>query len=353
MRKTRLLWILPLALMVSLFACDGGSATSPVKVPLKARTDGPLTVMVVGDTMLDDLALPYIKKYGYEYPLAGVKELLLASDIVNANLETAVTDECRRAKKKKFAYFMKPEGLTALKGAGINVVALANNHVFDCGEKGLETSLRHLDEAGIAWYGAGFGDMRHRGIVVDVKGTKVGFMGWYSSRQEVGAGGTAHMTEEAVQKDIAILKRAADVVIVTFHWGKNYKSKIGKKQVRFGRLAVDAGADAVIGHHPHIPQPMESYKGRPIVYSVGNFAFATGNNRAAEALAARLTIDKKKISRLELIPLVVKNRHDRVRWQTRLATGSRAEKILGPIIAKSKARGAALTLDGNTATMAF
>jgi len=334
-------------------SCGRDVGIEPKEARLDGRTEGPLTVTIVGDTMLDDLALPYIKKYGYEYPLAGLKDLLLASDIVNANLETAVADQCGRAKNKKFAYFMKPEGLAALKESGVNVVALANNHVLDCGEKGLQESLRHLDASGIAHYGAGVGEERHRGLVIDVKGTKVGLMGWYRDRPEIGETGFAHMTDDGVQRDIAVLKREADVVIVTFHWGKNYKAKIRKDQEQFGRLAIDAGADAVIGHHPHIPQATELYQGKPIVYSVGNFIFATGNNQAAEALAARLTFQEKKIVKLELIPLVVKNRHDQVRWQPRPATGRRAEKILGPLLKESKARGAALTLDGNTATMIF
>lgn len=340
-----------LALAFALAACspEGGAPSQVVKIA--KRTDGPISIIVVGDTMADDLVLPYLKKYGTGYPFEAVKPILLGADLVNANLEVAVAQKCERAKNKKFAYAMRPEGLTGMKQAGINLVALANNHTLDCGPQGLKETLHHLDQAGILHYGAGVGEDRHRGVVVQIDGTKIGFVGWYNYKLEIGQSGTAHISEQAVRQDVGALKHQADVIVATFHWGKNYSPQIDAKQTSFARLAIDSGAHAVIGHHPHIPQPVALYKGRPIVYSVGNFAFATGNNRAHEAFAARLVLEKKKIARLEMIPLFVKNRDPKVLWQVKRATGDRARRTLSALVRTSAPFDAAFLVQDETAVL--
>jgi len=331
---------------------EGENSLAPRTAKIEKRTDGPVSVIVVGDTMFDDLALPYIIKYGYEYQLSAVRDLLMDADVVNANLEVAVSSGCKRS-KKKFAYYMLPEGLSGLTENGVNVVCLANNHVLDCGEKGMTDGLKHMENAGLHYYGAGLGEDRHRGVVVDVDGTRIGFVGWYNYRLEKGHCGTAHISEQAVKADIAAVKRKADVVIATFHWGKNYEPKMDKKQKFFGRLAIDSGADAVVGHHPHIPQAMTVYKGKPIIYSVGNFCFSTGNNSAAEGFAAKFFIEGKRIARLEMIPLFVQMRNEQVRWQTRPAEGRRAQKTLGSLVKASRKHDVELTVKDNAAVLTF
>lgn len=338
---------------MGLCACGGDEGASTKVFQFEKRTEGPLSIIVVGDTMLDDLALPYIKKYGHSYQLAGVKDLLLSADIVNANLEVAVDDQCKRSKKKKFSYFMNPKGLKAILDSGINVVCLANNHTLDCGQSGLANTLRNVDEAGLARYGAGFGEERNSGVIVKVEGTKIGFIGWYNYRPEIGNAGTAHITEENVRSGIQALKKKADIVVATFHWGKNYEQKVDDRQRRFGRLAIDSGADAVIGHHPHIPQAMTVYKDKPILYSVGNFIFSTGNNRAKEGLAARLIVKRKKLARLEVVPLFNQNRHKDIRWQTKVAKGKRARNTIKDFVNASRELGADLKTDKELAWMTF
>lgn len=352
MKLKPLIGIILLAFAAGFFGC--GDEGGPIKVvEVEKRTDGPVSIIVVGDTMLDDLALPYVKKYGHGYQLEGVKNLLLGADIVNVNLEVAVDGECKRNKKKKFAYYMDPAGLKAMTDAGINVVCLANNHTLDCGPKGLTNSLKNVDQAGLARYGAGFGEERNRGVIVKVKKTKIGFVGWYNYRPETKNGGTAHINEENIRSGIEAIRKKADVVVATFHWGKNYEPKVDKKQKRFGQFAIDSGADAVIGHHPHIIQGMTVYKDKPILYSVGNFIFSTGNNRAKEGLAARLIVKKKKLARLEVVPLFNQNRHKDVRWQTKVAKGKRAKRTLQDFAAASEKLGADINIEKEFAWMNF
>lgn len=338
-----------------LFSCGNVDEETPPKVvPLEKRTEGPLTVLVAGDTMLDDMALPYIKKYGYGYPLAKVRDFLLSADIVNLNLEVPVPLKCSRSKTKKYAYHMLPEGLAAIHEAGVSVVNLANNHALDCGKEGLAETVKNLDAAGIEFYGAGIGHhQRHRGLVFDINGTKVGFVGWYKESSEMSEAGVAHISETAIRTDISALRKQADVVIATFHWGENYRRLVSQKQITLGRLAIDAGADAVIGHHPHIIQGMEIYNGKPILYSVGNFVFATGNYKAAYGLAAKFIITDNKITQLDCVPIFNQNRNKNILWQVKLAKGKESFKALKDFIADSARMGTALEIENDVATIQF
>jgi Bacterial capsule synthesis protein PGA_cap len=351
--------------ILATISCGSVEPAAPLVRSLEKKTDGPVTVLVGGDTMLGDLALPFIKKYGYDYPFEGVLPLLQNSDLVNVNLEAPIAKECQFAPihefplyflprpiaefaeklklpaaklVKPFSYFTYPESAHALSRAGITAVSLANNHILDCGIAGMKETYEHLAEAGIDSYGSGFDrEQRHRGLVYDIEGTRVGFVGWYSGISkgslldwkggfpEWGAVGTAHYTEDAIRRDIAVVSEEADVVIVTFHWGSNYKTRVTKSQRGLARIAVEAGADAVIGHHAHVPQGVEIINGKPVIYSAGNFVFGTGNNKAVYGQAARFSIENKAISKLELIPLFVQNRNKDVRWQAKIATEGRAK----------------------------
>ena len=118
-------------------------------------------------------------------------------------------------------------------------------------------------------------------------------------------------------------------------------------------MAIDLGADAVIGHHPHLIQPLEIYKGKPIFYSIANSAFGTGSNRAQNGLAIKMTLDDKSIAELEVIPLHIHTRHRRVLWQTKIAKGHRANTILEPFINNSAKLGTELTFGEGMATLSL
>ncbi len=319
-------------------------------VKIEKRTEGPVSVLFAGDTMLDDLALPYIYKYGYGYPLEKMKPLFLEADIVNINLESPVANNCKR-EKKAFAYYMLSQGLEAIKKSGVNIVNLANNHILDCGIAGLKETLDNADRIGINHYGAGFGVARHKGLVVKIDGIKIGFLGYYNYGPELKTGGPAHISEKALARDMALMRPEVDVLIATFHWGKNYKAQITHKQNFYGKAAIKNGADAVIGHHPHIIQAMSMVDGKPVVYSVGNLAFGTGNNRAREALAIKLIIEKGAPISLEAIPLFTQNRHPDILWRPKPATGQRAKRTLTRFVKESEKLGANLVIKGEKAVL--
>jgi hypothetical protein len=158
---------------------------------------------------------------------------------------------------------------------------------------------------------------------------RIGLLAYYWNRRTAATAerpGSAMDPPEAIENDIRTLREHADRIVVTFHWGVPYERKPSFADRAKARFAVDCGADAVVGHHPHIVQPFEIYSGCPIFYSVGNFAFGSGNSRA-EGLLVGLRFEDKK-TEVDVYPLYVKNRDPRVNYQPKLLTGKAAERVL-------------------------
>src|SRR5262249_40179088 len=187
----------------------------------------------------------------------------------------------REAEKQErnHAYRVKPRLAKAMAKAGINVVTLANNHLLDCGREGVLETLQVLAEAGVAAIGAGTPKpAAHAPAILKTGSLRVGLLGYYWNRRTAARGpwpGSAMDPREDLAADIRALKERVDRVVATFHWGVPYVRQPSEADRAKARFAVDCGADIVIGHHPHIVQPFEIYRGHPIFYSVGNFTFGS------------------------------------------------------------------------------
>lgn len=324
----------------------------PTLVQLAPVNESSLHILLGGDTMIDDLALPYLLKYGWGYQLAALQPLFKRMDLVSVNLEVPVCGECKRSRMKKYAYAMTPESLAGLQENGVDVVCLANNHFRDCGDYGKETTIAGLDEWRIHHFGGGRTEEEaNRPLIVQVGETRLGFLGFYNESGRFSVHGTARMSEANIQGLIGGLRPLVDVLIVNFHWGKNYRVAIDATQRRFGRLAIDNGADLVVGHGPHLPQAMEMYRDKPVIYSLGNCAFGTGNNIADEGLLAELVIRDKQLQQVNFHPLHNQNRNPDVKWQPRIAEGVRGKKILRNFIGASRQLGVELDLRKNQAVL--
>jgi poly-gamma-glutamate capsule biosynthesis protein CapA/YwtB (metallophosphatase superfamily) len=165
---------------------------------------------------------------------------------------------------------------------------------------------------------------------------RIGLLGYYwNSRTAATADrpGSAMDSPEALEADIRGLREHADRIVVTFHWGVPYEREPSSEDRAKAHFAVDCGADAVVGHHPHIVQPFEIYRGCPIFYSVGNFAFGSGNSRAEGLLIGLRFEDNKTV--VNVYPLYVKNRDPRVNYQPKVLTGKAAERELAEMIRTS------------------
>ena len=273
-----------------------------------------LTITAVGDVMLGGSATPELEKYGYDYPFEKTKSLLLESDIVFANLEGPLTTRGKEIVEKKYKFRSQPQKVApALKKAGINVVSLANNHTLDYGEQGLLDTMAALDENGIAYAGAGKNNLYARKpAILEVKNTRIALLAYSLTFPEEfwakhNTAGTAFGHESHVKDDVIQAGEIADVVIVSFHWGREVTTELRPYQITLGRAAIDAGASVVLGHHPHILQAVEQYKQGVILYSLGNYIFGSYSQKATRSVIAQLVLKDKRLTALQLIPINVNN----------------------------------------------
>ena len=297
-----------------------------------------LTLSVVGDCTLgtdetfdyDTSLNAYYENYGADYFLQNVKDIFSTDDLTIANFEGTLTDSDER-EDKTFAFKAPASYASILTGGSVEAVNTANNHSHDYGEQSFNDTLAALDDAGIVHFGY------DETAVMDVKGIKVGLVGIYELYD--------HLEREQQLKDnIAKVKAdGAQLIVVIFHWGNETETVPDSNQTTLGRIAIDEGADLVCGHHPHVLQRIETYKGRNIVYSLGNFCFG-GNSSPSDMdtmiYQQTFTIDAdgvKKDNVTNIIPCSISSAaYDGYNnYQPTPAEGDEATRILGKINERS------------------
>lgn len=307
--------------------------------PIEIITKSPevsLTISVVGDCTLGTdenfnysrSLNSYYEKYGADYFLKNVKDIFEADDLTIANLEGTFTSLSTRA-DKTYAFKGPAEFVNILTGSSVESVTLANNHSRDYGPQSLTDTKKVLDDAGVVHFGY------DETAVVDVKGIKVGLVGIYELVDHKGR-------EQQMKDNIAKVKsEGAQIVIVIFHWGIERDAAPNSNQTYLGRLAIDEGADLVCGHHPHVLQGIETYKGKNIVYSLGNFCFGGNSNPSDKDTMIfqqtfTVTDDGVKEDNVtNIIPCSLSSETSRNNYQPTPATGSEAERILKKIQERS------------------
>jgi poly-gamma-glutamate synthesis protein (capsule biosynthesis protein) len=299
-----------------------------------------ITIAAVGDIMLGHRAGPYLTREGPGYPFVGVLPVLQQAHLVIGNLESPISSRGTAVENKKFTLRAAPVAVAALKAAGIRVVSLANNHTMDFGPLALQDTLKALGENNILYAGAGMNleDARTPAFL-KVGDLTLAFLSYsltfpiefYAS---AGRPGTAPGYKDFVKRDIQKVRTQADLVVVSFHWGAELMTTAKDYQRELGRLSIDWGADLVLGHHPHILQELELYRGRLIAYSLGNFVFGSESDKTNTSMILLCTFKGKSLVRIEAVPLDVNNY--RVAYQPRVLAGTKAESVLGEINAASE-----------------
>jgi poly-gamma-glutamate capsule biosynthesis protein CapA/YwtB (metallophosphatase superfamily) len=325
-----------------------------LEAELVARPAPDFSLVAVGDIMLGGRARDVLAERGADYSFEAVRPLLRRAPLVLGNLEGPFARIAPR-ESRNHSYRVDPALAPALSRAGINVVTLANNHLLDCGRAGVLETLQALDEAGVAAVGAGVDERAaHRPAIRTAGDMRIGVLGYYWNSRcaaRVCVPGSAMDPPEALAADIGALRGAVDRVVVTFHWGVPYEPCPSGDDRAKARLAIDCGADVVIGHHPHIVQPVEVYRGRPIFYSVGNFAFGSGNSRAG-GLAVAVRFEAQH-TLAEAYPLYVKNRDPRVHYQPKVLRGRGAERVLHHLAETSRSTDGLLKIEGGRIRLAI
>lgn len=314
------------------------------------------TIAAVGDIMLGGTATAELERFGYDYPFEQVRELLTKVDLAFGNLEGPLTAGGQPATQKQYVFRSPPDKVApALARAGIRVVSLANNHSMDYGREGLLDTLRALDQAGIRYTGAGESlAAARRPAVVEVRGVRIAFLAYSLTFPEAfwataDTPGSAFGHEHHVRADVAAARKQADVVLVSFHWGREGTTVLRDYQMQLGRAAIDAGASAVLGHHPHILQAVERYRHGVILYSLGNFVFGSYSADAIRSAIATLTFRDRRLQRVQFIPINVKNAE--VVFQPRLLTGADADEVVHTLQQLSSDQGTQLVSRKGTAVI--
>ena len=282
-----------------------------------------------GDIMLGRGLLYQLEKNGYQYPYLEIKDTLSNVDISFANLECPLSDTGVPVMKEETIIFKAdPKNAYYLKEAGFDVLCLANNHTMDQGKDALMNTIKVLEDNDIVPIGAGKNYQEAHSLkTIDKNGCRFGFLGFTLFPPE----GYFHLRDkpdvaffnENSANEIKEAKAKCDFLIVSYHFGVEYSKHKSDLQKKAAELAIDNGADLVVGHHPHVTQPMEVYKGKYIFYSLGNFIFDRQKHlKTDETVMPIITVVENKLEDYELIPLVINN------GQPSIAEGDKVIEIL-------------------------
>lgn len=293
-------------LTLLLAACAAAAAAPEVSTSAVTAPTTTITLSAVGDIRLDG-PVAAVAKEGAGAPTKAVKALLDA-DIVLGNLETPLT---KRGVKtaKTWNYRADPKLLKIAKAAGFNLLNIANNHVWDYGRDGFLDTLKALETGGWDFIGGGRDRAAAEKVrLVEFEGLTVGFLGMTSTHPEQGWAtakkpGVFYSDFGRLNDVVKRAKTKCDVLVVSFHGGTELAEEPNDIQTSIAHLVIDAGADLFLGHHPHVVQGVEIYKGKAILYSLGNFLFVSPTPTTRPGVIVRATLAKDGVRRLDLIPI--------------------------------------------------
>lgn len=242
---------------------------------------------------------------------------LRAADITFINLETPLTADCP-IKNDGMIFCGDLRNIEGLQYAGVDLVNLANNHMGNQGEDGVAETIQALERASIAHTGI------NQPTYLNAKGTRFAFLGFNEVDRQAGV---PVLTDELLKSQIEQAKINADVVIVQFHWGQEYTYQPTVNQQRLAHAAIDAGADLIVGNHPHWWQPIEQYKNGFITYSHGNFVFdQMWSQETREGLVGYYTFYDGKLVDVDFKPILIEN-YGQPRWMDEEESSQLLEKL--------------------------
>ena len=292
-----------------------------------------ITVSMVGDcTLGTDVNFDqstsfdafYQMKNDPGYFFQNVKDIFTADDFTVANMEGTLTTSNDR-KQKTFAFKGNPSYTEILTQGGVEATNLANNHSHDYGDQSYEDTIQYLEAAGITTFGY------DRTAVMDVKGIKVGLIGIYELKDGLGR------QQQVIDTIQEVKDQGAQVIIVSFHWGTEKSNIPDDIQKTLAHLAIDQGADLVVGHHPHVLQGIEKYQGKNIVYSLGNFCFGGNKNPSDKdtmIFQQTFTVENGELVEddvTNIIPCSLSSESGYNNYQPMVLEGSEKERVLQKI----------------------
>lgn len=306
--------------LICLVILCGNLFAPSVAAPI-IHSEPTVTLVAVGDILLDRGVAREIERHGTDYPFAHVEDILTTADIAFGNLESPLTKKCDEV-QKRFRFRANSRYLPALVNGGFDVLSLANNHSTDCGQAGLTETMNNLEASGIRWCGAGTTREDATSVtILEIKGIKIGFVGFSEfvpdpSSSNPAKAAVGYATEESVRLSVFKARKQADVIIASFHWGAEYSSRPREREIRLAQSAVEAGADLVLGHGPHVLQGLQTIvttnddktRRSLVAYSLGNFVFDSPrvwDRRLNQTIALECTFNRFGLVRYETVPLMI------------------------------------------------
>lgn len=302
------------------------SLESIFKMPhqLPVRSGLPvITLLATGDVIpARSVNFQSVQRKDFLWPYKEVDSVLKEADITFINLETPLMNKCE-VTQEGMRFCGDSKHIEGLVFAGVDVASLANNHAGNYGKAGIDETVKGLNGAGIKVTGV------KEAAFVTVRGVKFAFLG-YNDIEKTSVVKSAE--EEVMKKEIGDAKKQSDVVVVTFHWGEEYVTAPGERQTMLGKLAVDSGADLVIGNHAHWIKPIQFYKDKVITYGHGNFIFdQEWSQKTKEGVAGRYVFIGKNLVDIEYLPVEIRNYGQPV-----FLEGVAKQKILDEMYSESK-----------------
>jgi len=308
--KTLVGAVVVVAVILAWYARPQTTIAPSINPQTAAPHQPPTTVLFfAGDIMLSrHVGTKITETKNPALPFLSVAERIQAADISFANLESPFLDSKPRV-TEGLVFKAEPEYVAGLKLAGFDILSTANNHSFDQGRDGIDYTLSWLAENGIMPIGTG--SDCHDGKIITANGVDFGYLAY--SYTAYNSGGSipdplvcSWFDSEKVRADVAKMRMQADVVIVSAHTGIEYQRQPTPADVERAHLAIDAGVDLVIGHHPHWVQTTEQYRGKWILHSLGNFVFdQMWSQDTRQGLAAEIHYDKTRLQKIILHPVII------------------------------------------------
>ncbi len=322
-------------------ALGGAKIVAERPVYFEYFSTGQWTLTAVGDVNLGGDVSPTLAANGFAYPWSALGGLMRASTLTFANLECTLSYVGTAVPGKTFTFRGDPAAIPFMRDpGGVDVVSQANNHARDFGAQSLVDCLAYLDASGVKHCGAGADyDSAHAPAYLDAKGLRVGFLayddigysGWYAAP---GYPGVCNPRDTArLAADIRAARAGADIVVVSFHWGTERKDTPDPAQTSFARYAIDCGADVVLGHHPHVVQGFELYRGKLIANSLGNFVFNPGSEAGRYTMLTELTLGSRGFLGGTARPVYISN------CRPQLMGGTTGDAWIARIAALTQGRG--------------
>lgn len=262
--------------------------------------------------MLGSWTQDVIFNFGYEYPFEHIDTIFQDADIVFANLE-APFGEKGEAFPKTYSFQVPPDLVNVLLAGRINLVSVGNNHIMDFGEESLIETISLLEKNNISFAGAGLNLAQACApALLNIREKRIAFLSYSLTFPEEfwatdSTAGTCFPYHTFVYDDIKRLKRENNLVIVSCHWGEELRDTPKKYQIELAHKMIDAGADIILGHHPHVVQGIEIYREKLIAYSLGNFIFGSYSKKATESFILKIRWEDEGGSNYEIIPINVFN----------------------------------------------